>query len=266
MNCPSCGRAIANDSVFCNYCGRRIEATLVDRVYIVRSCFLSNQRGFPEDRSYSSVSYYLGYTFRELKASFLGAHGMALRRAGVRFDGSNVQVGEICERFMEEHSENEINSIMNTILYWDSITSTPRGGTLYQRKELTYAKLTPPLSVQPGRSLHNRHLFEFEEYVVLDDSESNHRGYVNVSEFYSSIDSAMNRIQEEYSHYSSLSGYQVVNIQDNRSTWLSEFDDCSNYNSVYWFSVQKDGHIVRHFSINAALSSDQCSGLEMVNV
>ena len=87
--------------MFCNYCGKTIEATLVDRVYIVRSCSLSNQRGFPEDRSISSVSYYLGYTFQNVKISFLGAYGMALRRAGVRFDGRNVHVGEICERFME---------------------------------------------------------------------------------------------------------------------------------------------------------------------
>ena len=261
MNCSYCGKEIDSDSSYCKFCGRRITPTINGNcVYIVRSWIFEKESGLPEDKYISSEGYYLGYSRPEAERSFVMAHELSSKKAGLDMFGRSISVGAICRPNETNQTYDGCrNSIENTLLYWDIHTTDQNGHVFHIRKELTYSPLIPAIQLEPGKPIKAHYLFEFREYIVLDDSDDHHQGYVKVSEFYSSLDDALNRLLTEYALYSLQSGCKIGQIIDKRNIWMSELTGPDYQDYVYSFSVIKGGHRVKDFDIVVSYNNNQRS-------
>lgn len=140
------------------------------------------------------------------------------------------------------------NSLENIIMYYDEF-DIHNGKVFHHRHEISEAILQPVLYTTKRKEV----IYEFSDYIVLDDSDRNHRGYVNISEFFSDKDSAVCRALKESTKYENSQEYSIL-IRDYRKSMILDERDWSNH--LYGITIVKNGHRIRHFDVCASVCRD----------
>lgn len=242
MKCDYCGHLVDNDSTFCKYCGHKLNKIYIcDTVYIARHWFIQQEPGLDIKNRYFSSSHYFLYQESAFYC-FKSAYGRAVRHKGETRNGKE----KVVSHFVETDETKIVatsNSVDNTLKYWEEYYISPdQKISSHTFMELSVASLSPSINLRIGERGRKLYLFQYQEYSILDDSENHHRGYVSVSEFYSSLPDAFNRINSSIAKYSSNLGYSIEKIWDNRSDWVKRFNEADSENNVYGVCLMHHGH------------------------
>lgn len=252
MRCSQCGQSIDHDSKFCKFCGKKVDTTIVvGYIYSIKSRNIKKESNLPQDSDFSSEIYY--WNFDKAQAHIRDDFDRKCRMA---VEDSSHRAGAMCYPgydkrgtyfdFVNQHPN---NSLDNIIQYYDSYYQY-NGKLWHSTNELSLAKITPPLVVNPN-SNQDICIFIYEEYIVLNDDVNNHIGYKLKEEFFSDSAYAMNRQQEEYLKYKYDSSYSFEVIDD-RNSYVSRLYD---FNSVYFYAIHiyKSGHKIRLLNVCASI-------------
>lgn len=240
MRCGNCGKLVDNDSTFCKYCGNKLDKVFIcDKVYVARHWILENESSYRPYEKYISSSHYFLYQ-ESAFFCFREAHRRAFRHDHEIRNGNEKRVTGLLETLDSPVTNNSIN---NSLMCWKEFTISPNG--LYAShyiNELSVATLIPSINLRVGEKGTHRFLFQYQEYIILDDSVNHHQGYVSKSEFYSSEDGALGRLISEKNSLCGIYGCIAGSEWDNRLDWRERFDEYESENNVYSICLIQNGH------------------------
>lgn len=248
-SCPFCGKSIDNDSAFCKYCGTKIPIYSVDFIYTIRQWTIYKETGKPEDKSQNSWVYY-GFHEDACEAFF---NEFRLHQR-VAKDHPEFTIGPL--HYLEETKgdcfwkrTNPINCIdsESVIEFYDYYHSF-NGKLWHSVYDLAVSKLQSPITMKKSER-ESKYVYVYEEYIVLDDSRDNHRGFSYAEEYYGNEKDAMKRIEREMAKYAP----DRIEIRDWRKSFWSNFEKYGP-NGWYGFDVRdSSNHLCRTAYISISI-------------
>lgn len=251
MYCPNCHNHIDDNSVFCKFCGtKQMNEQRIELIFAYKDRTIKKKSGLPEDSYFCSWTYFLNEN--RARASFKREYTLDIQVAAshpeytihpiqlLKSDGYSTNIDEI--------HKGSLNLLDNLVEYYDQY-HLYNGKTYHDRHELYAVKCQPAFTINPNLRNNRIIAFVYEEYVVLNDSDDNHKGYVYSQKLFSDSDAAIQQLRSDVNSFSAKVYNATTKIVDKRNGFDFHDDEAMESSYYYTIFVYKDGHRIRHFSV-----------------